>query len=371
MTLAPSPTAPRAGDSGGGGGGDDFLFDCVSAEDLLFNNLDDADFAAMSAARSPPSSTLHPNPSVLWASSSGTSTGGGIPCESMAALLPTDAQSTFGSGRTTTSDPSSLLAGRLGSSSPIRQLPPAHHHRFPVSGDPVVDSGGFPSASSVAAAAPPISSVNHQAPATAATTVLVPHARTQGRRTNAREGNFPSVCLLAVGRGQESSSSSSSSVAGSASASGGGLPGVVDMLTRELARHGLTPEIDHVVSGERAVHRVKALARHGYAYRMVVLEVEGSLARAASTARHLRWVIYLFCMLLHVREHIAWGWLDLESWLAVKPAVITETFAVYVESHSSSRVCGLIGTINSAVLLYCCVYRGCYWLSTPPINRTQ
>lgn len=62
------------------------------------------------------------------------------------------------------------------------------------------------------------------------------------------------------------------------------------MLSKELNRHGLTPEIDHVVSGERAVQRVKALARHGLRYRMVLLEVEGSLISAASTARDLRWV---------------------------------------------------------------------------------
>lgn len=72
--------------------------------------------------------------------------------------------------------------------------------------------------------------------------------------------------------------------------SGIGLAGVISMLTRELDRHGLKPEIDQVTSGERAVQRVKALARHGLRYRMVVLGVAETLSRAAATARDLRCV---------------------------------------------------------------------------------
>lgn len=92
------------------------------------------------------------------------------------------------------------------------------------------------------------------------------------------------VCLLVVGFGQRSTNRP-------AHGSGGGeLGDVLLMLTRELEQHGHTPEIDHVVSGDRAIQRVKALARHGLRYGMILLEIEGSWGRAAATARDIRCV---------------------------------------------------------------------------------
>lgn len=114
----------------------------------------------------------------------------------------------------------------------------------------------------------------------------------------------PTVCMLLVGTGMQDRAMDAASAQGggnpaaAAAALAGhrggdgdaGLATLISMLTRELDRHGLKPEIDQVASGERAVQRVKALARHGLRYRMVLLKVEGTLARAAATARDLRYV---------------------------------------------------------------------------------
>ncbi|CAN0136998.1 unnamed protein product, partial [Laminaria digitata] len=95
--------------------------------------------------------------------------------------------------------------------------------------------------------------------------------------------------LLAVGTGRASGAVSGASAHPFLSGTrGSGLADVVAMLTAELDRHGRKPEIDHVVSGERAVDRVKALKRHGLWYWVIVLEVEGSLAAAIATAREIR-----------------------------------------------------------------------------------
>lgn len=105
--------------------------------------------------------------------------------------------------------------------------------------------------------------------------------------------SYRTVCMLVVGASSQErpaieTTGARGTVALAAQSCGVGLAEVISMLTQELDRHGLKPEIDQVSSGERAVQRVKALARHGLRYRMVVLGVEGSLARSAATARDLR-----------------------------------------------------------------------------------
>lgn len=127
-------------------------------------------------------------------------------------------------------------------------------------------------------------------PATAITTANSAAAPSPG-------ADHQTVCMLVVsGNGQIRSAPAQASTTrgpplatGARAGTGGGeMASMITSLTVELGRHGLKPEIDHVVSGERAVQRVKALARHGLWYRMVVLEVEESLARAAVTAREIR-----------------------------------------------------------------------------------
>lgn len=282
VSLAASPTATssRAEDRG-----DHQLLFGEGTEDLFFHHLDDSDFSALAAACCPTPTTTQPHSNPpSWASTAG------FPCESTAMALPfmapadSIAASEFDSDRPP--PPPGSFSPPCPSISPSRQS--SVQRSFP-SGD--AGSGGR----LVTAARLP------SAPGQQAAAAADPHRRAEGgRRARASAINsevhripeapsHPTVCLLAVGAAQDRGSANAASMYGGAH----GLAGVVAMLTKELDRHGRTPEIDHVVSGERAVQRVKALARHGLWYRMVVLEVEGSLAKAAATARDLRWVFLL------------------------------------------------------------------------------
>lgn len=123
--------------------------------------------------------------------------------------------------------------------------------------------------------------------------MLVVAANGQQRNAIATAAGIPSSSPTEKGRGWGAGVRGGRGGGGGGEGEGGGggeIAAMTAKLTVELHQHGLKPEIDHVVSGERAVQRVRALARHGLWYRMVVIEVNGSLARAAATARDIRYV---------------------------------------------------------------------------------
>ena len=290
-----SPPAAARSDEPGSSSVHELLFgEETEEEDLFFDRLDDNDFSALAAAIGPtPRSSTPPPP--LWASSPVTSASG-------EQLLSAD----------------SLVASPLGCRgapdllSPLSVLavsPMLHQSPGPgfPPGCPSV-TGGAPALADTSLQASVSSSCgqrartsSYDASQTGVETSFYTSISggqkvidsTQSPTTTRTATSTSTVCLLVVGGRGRASVPVTAFGASNPSALGttlGGLADVVSMLTKELERHGLTPEIDHVLSGERAVQRVKALARHGLCYKMVLLEVEDleSLAGAAATAWDLR-----------------------------------------------------------------------------------
>ena len=288
--ASPASLSTAARDEGRGG--DQLLFG-EGAEDLFLNHLDQEDFSALAAACSPTATPTNSYSASVWASSEA------LPSQAAAAPLPfVGSGGAIGAvGAVGMPDPRRVS----GPFSPSARLPPGSLHRsflhHPAGGGGVGGvNGGVGRLTSPAGAAmgggagARLTSVSGYQ---ATTPVSGFHARAAGHHGHGGVAQTSEAdlvpTLLAVGTGRGSGAVVGASThAFMCGTRGSGLSDVVTMLTAELDRHGRKPEIDHVVSGERAVDRVKALKRCGLWYWVIVLEVEGSLAAAIVTAREIR-----------------------------------------------------------------------------------
>eukprot|EP00904_Undaria_pinnatifida_P008523 jgi/Undpi1/4800/HiC_scaffold_19.g08153.m1 len=288
--ASPASLSTAARDEGRGG--DQLLFG-EGAEDLFLNHLDQEDFSALAAACSPTATPTNSYSASVWASSEA------LPSQAAAAPLPfVGSGGAIGAvGAVGMPDPRRVS----GPFSPSARLPPSNLHRsflhHPAGGGGVGGvNGGVGRLTSPAGAAmgggagARLTSVSGYQATTPASGF---HARAAGHHGHGGVAQTSEAdlvpTLLAVGTGRGSGAVVGASThAFMCGTRGSGLSDVVTMLTAELDRHGRKPEIDHVVSGERAVDRVKALKRCGLWYWVIVLEVEGSLAAAIATAREIR-----------------------------------------------------------------------------------
>lgn len=291
--CTPQPAYPRSEGTASSSVQELLFAEETEEEDIFSERLDDTTLLALEAAiESSSRSSTPPPPPPLWASSPSVS--------GEHQLLSTDSlvASPLPLGCKSTSEPLSPLSALA--ISPMLQPSPGASIPFGCTprtgGTPALTdkrlqasmSSGERSSATSSYEAPPVcsNSLLYAPPTTEAQQAF----DTTQSPTTTTTTSSNTVCLLVVGRGGRGGGPLSSSNSPALGSKLGGLADVVSMLTKELKGHGLTLEIEHVVSGERAVQQVNALARHGLWYKMILLEVEeqGSLAGAAATAWGLR-----------------------------------------------------------------------------------